>query len=274
MRTIFLIIITTLLSYNAFSQTQAGSYPVDVEAVLYHNCLGNTIYFNFHFYGLNSAVRFDQIELKFSIQSNLNIQIENSNPNPYYDIIHMGNNDYSLNIYSYKAFTYHPDGDFFYLKNLLGPDDIIGIRPDMIVIIGTSISDDTLFDDTIGNYFLNILINDVLFDKYIGQNMDYYILHNTINANINCGNPFFRLTPISNSPIHIFPNPSKGIYTIQTNQTQMLQVINSLGQEVLQTIIDNGQRSVNLTNVPLGMYVFRFTTKEGLVTSHKVIKHE
>jgi len=62
--------------------------------------------------------------------------------------------------------------------------------------------------------------------------------------------------------LKVFPNPSRGNYTIDTNEEGILTVINFFGQEILSEKISREHKQINLTNVTEGVYTFKFKSTE------------
>lgn len=72
------------------------------------------------------------------------------------------------------------------------------------------------------------------------------------------------------SNISIFPNPSKGIFTIsQTDEVQNIQLIisNTLGENIFDKRVDELSAEINLHNQPNGIYFIQINT-----SSEKIIK--
>jgi cyclophilin family peptidyl-prolyl cis-trans isomerase len=73
-------------------------------------------------------------------------------------------------------------------------------------------------------------------------------------------------------PIHIFPNPGHGVFTIELpNTSTKIEIVNSTGQVVHKTK-GKGTIKVDLSNQPAGMYIARFSTKHGTAQSRIVIQ--
>lgn len=72
--------------------------------------------------------------------------------------------------------------------------------------------------------------------------------------------------------IHIYPNPTSGNIVIETENNCDLKINNVLGQMVLDLNLQKGVNTINLIELPYGVYYFRLKT--GNITStKKIIKH-
>ncbi len=72
-------------------------------------------------------------------------------------------------------------------------------------------------------------------------------------------------------PIHIYPNPSTGIFNIEGDGLQKIEVIDIYGQVILSKEIKNTNLQVDLSDKAAGAYLLRVVTVDGIVT-HKLIK--
>ena len=71
--------------------------------------------------------------------------------------------------------------------------------------------------------------------------------------------------------VQVYPNPSSGIFNIQTEGTASLMVYNSLGQIVVEKSF-NGTTTIDLTSVNSGVYFVRVTSSNGTVINKQLIK--
>ncbi|MBC7694020.1 MAG: T9SS type A sorting domain-containing protein [Burkholderiales bacterium] len=73
--------------------------------------------------------------------------------------------------------------------------------------------------------------------------------------------------------ITLFPNPTNGIIKINTNNDHYkLAVINTIGMIVSETIINNSDRvTIDISDLPKGIYIFQFKNKSNQVVTHKKI---
>ena len=73
--------------------------------------------------------------------------------------------------------------------------------------------------------------------------------------------------------INVYPNPSTGQFTIMSDKVisgANLSIINLLGEEVYQTIINNTSENIDLTNQPNGIYFINLNTSIG-VGKYKIV---
>jgi hypothetical protein len=74
------------------------------------------------------------------------------------------------------------------------------------------------------------------------------------------------------SAINIYPNPSYGIFNINSADAGTVNVINSTGEIVYQSTIESlNYSTIDLTNQPTGLYLVTLHTKKGIVT-RRIIK--
>ncbi|PBQ31861.1 hypothetical protein CNR22_08790 [Sphingobacteriaceae bacterium] len=65
---------------------------------------------------------------------------------------------------------------------------------------------------------------------------------------------------LSAQKLKVFPNPSNGLYLINTNEEGTLIVMNSFGQELSTETISPERNQINLTNFAVGVYTLKFKT--------------
>ena len=73
-------------------------------------------------------------------------------------------------------------------------------------------------------------------------------------------------------PIHVYPNPSNGIFNIEGEGIQKIEVIDIYGQVILSKEVKNANHKVDLSDKAAGAYLLRVVTVDGIVT-HKLIKN-
>jgi hypothetical protein len=71
------------------------------------------------------------------------------------------------------------------------------------------------------------------------------------------------LEDLSGSSLHIYPNPSKGIYNIDIgmNEAVDFEVFNSGGQKIMDATI-NGKGKIDLSDMPNGVYYLRLNHQD------------
>jgi hypothetical protein len=110
-------------------------------------------------------------------------------------------------------------------------------------------------------YHPSAITKDASGNIFIGDYENNVIRKITMNVSIDI---IFNANEFS-----IFPNPSNGIFTIKTNnkETQAIQILNLVGQVVLETTIQNNELKIDISKQPIGIYFIKI----GSVTQ-KVIK--
>lgn len=89
-----------------------------------------------------------------------------------------------------------------------------------------------------------------------------------------------RITPVSISDVTIsnqvtvYPNPVTNVLTIQINNGgyDVLRLLNNMGQVVADQSINSNTNTINLANLPTGMYFLQLTGKNNTITQ-KIEKH-
>jgi hypothetical protein len=81
----------------------------------------------------------------------------------------------------------------------------------------------------------------------------------------------------NNENIRVYPNPSNGVFTIESlagSRQSSVEIYNVLGEKVLEQLsILNSQFSINLSNQPAGIYVYRILSQDGsFISSGKMVK--
>lgn len=72
--------------------------------------------------------------------------------------------------------------------------------------------------------------------------------------------------------VKIFPNPSKGLFIVQTDvKVTSVEVFNVAGQRIFTGIINNNRTNIDLTQHPKGVYMYKLYNKEKAVASGKLI---
>ena len=73
--------------------------------------------------------------------------------------------------------------------------------------------------------------------------------------------------------ILISPNPSNGIFTIQSTENMYeIEIENLLGEKIYNSISNNNKSEINLTKQPLGIYFIRVNSKKGITTRKIIIQ--
>ncbi|NOY37507.1 MAG: T9SS type A sorting domain-containing protein [Chlorobi bacterium] len=72
--------------------------------------------------------------------------------------------------------------------------------------------------------------------------------------------------------IRIYPNPAKGIFTIEGTMIQKIELINIGGQIIKQMLIKDEPLIIDLSQQPKGIYFVKVTVDKGVVTKKIVVK--
>jgi hypothetical protein len=73
-------------------------------------------------------------------------------------------------------------------------------------------------------------------------------------------------------PISIFPNPSNGIFTIQSNNNvSKIEIVNMLGEIVKEQMINSGEMELDLSAQPKGIYFVRCYNDGKIIGTQKLI---
>jgi hypothetical protein len=70
----------------------------------------------------------------------------------------------------------------------------------------------------------------------------------------------------------VYPNPATDQLTITGNAVSNFEIINQTGQRVLIVSDFDGKQTVNIANLPAGIYMVRFTTNQGSETQKLIIR--
>ena len=92
------------------------------------------------------------------------------------------------------------------------------------------------------------------------------------------GYPVFDLSRMvmsnteSNINVNLYPNPTKDIVNIFSDNIQRVTVFNMFGQMVLDAEVNGNQTQINMTGFATGIYMVRIATAEGTVTRNIVVE--
>jgi photosystem II stability/assembly factor-like uncharacterized protein len=70
----------------------------------------------------------------------------------------------------------------------------------------------------------------------------------------------------------IFPNPSKGAFTIQTNYSAQVRILNGFGNEIKSVMVNDRQSNLDLGIVPSGIYYMEVSSDKGRATQKLIIE--
>ncbi len=85
-------------------------------------------------------------------------------------------------------------------------------------------------------------------------------------------NVFVGVNELSESGISIYPNPSNGIFTIETDDSYIVSVIDISGKLVKEFIINNSDESIDLRNHPKGVYFIIFKNDKTVSTAKIIVE--
>ena len=90
-----------------------------------------------------------------------------------------------------------------------------------------------------------------------------------INVNNTLSNSSF-----DKSTIAIYPNPSNGIYTLKTNEmnaVKSISIYTILGQKIHDAVISSNETTIDISNQPKGVYLYKVFGEEGETKSGKLV---
>jgi hypothetical protein len=90
-----------------------------------------------------------------------------------------------------------------------------------------------------------------------------------INGNNTLANSSFYKISIA-----IYPNPSNGIFTLQTNEmnsAKSICIYTILGQKIYDAIISSNETTVDISNQPKGVYLYKVFGENGETKSGKLV---
>lgn len=100
------------------------------------------------------------------------------------------------------------------------------------------------------------------YDQYKLDIDDITIVADTMATGISENNDAF---------VKIFPNPTNDFITVSADEMSRVTVFNAAAQMVLDRFVGKEIETIDLSSLPVGTYVVRVTTKEGVI-SREIIK--
>ncbi len=84
---------------------------------------------------------------------------------------------------------------------------------------------------------------------------------------------FVNVENIIKNEISIFPNPTTGIFTIETEQRYSnITIFDITGKTIKQLSVNNKQSSVDLSDYKSGIYFIKFQNNETVITKKLIVK--
>ncbi|MEA3448356.1 MAG: T9SS type A sorting domain-containing protein [Bacteroidota bacterium] len=71
--------------------------------------------------------------------------------------------------------------------------------------------------------------------------------------------------------IRCFPNPATDHITIHTSHNAKCSLMNALGKQVKEQTLTKGENTVNLNQLPAGIYYIRVWEHPGDIKTHKLL---
>lgn len=78
---------------------------------------------------------------------------------------------------------------------------------------------------------------------------------------------------VTDIAVAIQPNPSKGVFSIKSEtEISKIEVINTLGKRVYQSVVENGMQEFDLANLPNGIYFLYMSNEKGSAIKKLIIE--
>ena len=177
----------------------------------------------------------------------------------------------TITVSNIQNIAWYPESDYYQCGN----PSILTVFPDggEMKVDGWSIAHYN------GNPGMFILHPD---DYSIGTHVLSYELNNGCAANASvpiyihpCNNNTGIEDEESSSSISLFPNPTKSNITIRWDEQQdieRIQLFNTVGKKINELTANGNSVEINLSELPNSIYFVRLVSKDGVFTTHKVIK--
>ena len=156
----------------------------------------------------------------------------------------------------------------------------------------TSVSETGVVKFTFNNIYLPYnppsSIGELIYTIHLKPNLaDFTQIKNTANIYFDYNAPVCTNTTLntinhslgiaslsnSNNDIMIYPNPSTGLFTVSSlkHKVQNIKVLNILGEEVLQSTINNQQTIIDLSGYRKGLYFVQITDENKNMVNRKIV---
>ena len=103
-------------------------------------------------------------------------------------------------------------------------------------------------------------------------------LDNSLPESWTLGYDLTSITASAESPLTIYPNPTKGILFVKTRHATTLQmeneyrITNLTGQTLLEDHLNDETRQIDLSHLPSGIYLLTAQSEDGTLVHRKIIK--
>ena len=103
-------------------------------------------------------------------------------------------------------------------------------------------------------------------------------LDNSLPESWTLGYDLTGITASNESPLTIYPNPTKGILFVETRRATSQQteneyrISNMMGQTLLSGRLNDETRQIDLSHLPSGLYLLTARGADGVLVHHKIIK--
>ena len=118
------------------------------------------------------------------------------------------------------------------------------------------------------SFYVNDIDQDGLLNLFVGTDLGG-ILHFEVDSNSTSS-----LGELKTNDLLIYPNPSKGTFTIHQNSTKIIEIkiYNALGQEILfEESTINAQTEIALVNAKKGVYFVKVIFEDNTVGQKKIV---
>lgn len=76
----------------------------------------------------------------------------------------------------------------------------------------------------------------------------------------------------SNSVIHIYPNPTSDLFSIQSSvKISEVAIMNIFGEKIYASMVDSRQETIDISSQPSGIYFLQIQTSEGVINRKIVL---
>ncbi len=221
------------------------------------------------------------IDTHYSTMVNTNCSSPSGTPDLtlYYDNVEVVGNtvDISLEVNnegdgecgatSKMGFYLSLDNDITTSDYFIGEDNISNLSAGANELVNFS-GDVSIFGIPDGNYYVGAIAD---YETVIAESDETNNTFNTISPEIQLLTDNVINIKKGNN-VSIYPNPSTGIFTIEGNDIQKIELVDITGKTVLNVIASEAKQTVNLTQNPKGIYFAKITTSEGVITKKLIVQ--